>query len=269
MSSTSQRTSRSTSQFVPIFDRSRSRLRLPAEILPEALRQASGEGLASPIAIVRMETGGIIVDGELDPLVTAMLRVIASASMMVAIDVQAHSDSSRTTIWATPNRAVITSSLEPELVDIRPVRIVRLPEMLSDIILLRPPEETAEQPLSLSTIVMAEADNLRAEPDKARAVLAAAGLSDRELGYVLAFQAPSTRRWRISSTWATDTGPQMAELRGLDAGSSGQWLIEMTGHRDRPGTMTFTPQGDGGVLGALRQILPRRWVGTALNPRPR
>ena len=67
-------------QQLPILDRSRSRLRLPIEILPEALRQASGEGLASPLATVRLESGDIIVDGVLDPVAAEMLRVIAEAS---------------------------------------------------------------------------------------------------------------------------------------------------------------------------------------------
>jgi hypothetical protein len=32
--------------------------------------------------------------------------------------------------------------------------------------------------------------------------------------------------------------------------------------------MLFSPQGDGELLRAMRDVLPRRWVGTALNPRP-
>jgi hypothetical protein len=197
-----------------------------------------------------------------------MLKVISAASLVVAVDVQLLGDSSLTTIWATPNRAVITSSLEPDLVDIQPVRLARIPETLSDIILLQQPQTTAEDPISVSTMVMAAADSHRDDADQARATLAAAGLGQHDVARVLAFQAPSTRRWRISSTWATQDGQRMAELRGLDAGLSGQWLIEMTGHRDGPGQMTFLPQGDGDVLRALRAVLPRQWVGTALNPQP-
>ena len=269
MARSSQVSGRGASQYVPVLDRSRSRLRLPAELLPEALRQASKEGLASPIATVRLETGGIIVDGELDPLAEVMLQVIAAASMMVAVDVQAHRDTSLTTIWATPNRAVLTSSLDLELVDIKPVRLARLPEILSDIILLRPPESTGEAPIVVSTATMAAADAVRADPDEARHALIEAGLGPDEIELVLAFQSPATRRWRISSTWAIEAGQQMAELRGLDAGAAGQWSIEMTGDRHGDGKLTFTPQGDGDVMGSLRQILPRRWVGRPLNPSAR
>jgi hypothetical protein len=215
-----------------------------------------------------METGGVIVDGRLDPSATTMLKVISGASLVVAIDVQLQGDSSLTTIWATPSRAVITSSLEPDLVDIQPVRLARIPETLSDIILLQQPQATAEAPVSVSTMVMAAADTQRDDPARARATLAAAGLTELEVERVLAFQSPATRRWRISSTWATQDGQRMAELRGLDAGLNGQWLIEMTGQRDGPGQMTFLPQGDGDVLRALRAVLPRQWVGTALNPQP-
>lgn len=259
-------TGRTSSQYIPILDRSRSRLRLPVELLSEALRQASDQGLASPVAMVRMETGGIMIDGELDPLATTLLQVISAASMMVAVDVQAHSDSSLTTIWGTPGRAVITSSIDRELVDIKPVRLTRLPETLSDIILLRPPESTAKRTVAIPTAVMAEVDRLRATPKQAKSALVERGLPQTEVELVLAFQSPSTRRWRISSTWSTETGQEMAELHGIDAGPAGQWLVEMTGDRNEQGTMTFTPQGDGAVLKALRQVLPVRWVGRALNP---
>jgi len=258
---------RSATQHVPILDRSRSRLRLPIEILPEALRQASGEGLASPVATVRLETGGVITDGQLHPAAEAMLQVIASASMMVAVDVQREGDSSITTIWATPSRAVVTSTLDPDLVDIEPVRLARLPETLSDVILLSRPETMHERPITVSTLVMARADEARSSPDHGRSSLSDAGIAAEDVELLVAFQAPTTRRWRISSTWASDGGQRMAELRGLDAGPHGQWLIEMTGHKNQPGEMTFTPQGDGDILRALREVLPRYWVGTALNPR--
>lgn len=259
---------RSATQHVPILDRSRSRLRLPIEILPEALRQASGEGLASPVATVRMETGGVIADGVLDPSAAEMLQVISSASMMVAIDVRRDGDASVTTIWATPSRAVVTATLDPDLVDIEPVRLARLPETLSDVILLSRPETLHERPVTVPTLVMARAEERRGEPDHGRSTLVEAGVAEEDVELLLAFQAATTRRWRISSTWATDNGQRMAELRGLDAGPHGQWLIEMTGHKNQPGELTFTPQGDGDILRALREVLPRYWVGTALNPRP-
>ncbi len=240
---------------------------MPREILPEALRQASRQGLASPVATVRMETGGVMVDGRLDPIVAAMLNVISDASLMVTVDVQLEGDSSVTTIWATPHRAVVTSSLDPELVDIQPVRLPRLPETLTDVIMLRPPEGVLGQTITVPTPAMGEADAHRGDSEAALADLLAAGLSAEDAELVLAFQSPSTRRWRISSTWAAETGQQMAQLRGLDAGPKGQWLIEMSGDRNQPGEMTFTPQNDGDILRALRVVLPRRWVGTALNPR--
>jgi hypothetical protein len=258
---------------IPILDRSRSRLRIPREILPEALRQASRQGLASPLAAVRLETGGVLVDGRLDPVVAAMLNVIADASLMLTADVQYEGDSSVTTIWATPHRAVMTSALDPELVDIHPVRLPRLPETLTDVIMLRPPEAVGGQTISVpvAELAEAEAEAARGRGEDAQAVLHGAGLSEAEAELALVFQAPATRRWRISSTWAAEDGPQMAQLRGLDAGAQGQWLMEMTGEPSQPGqpgVMSFSPQNDGDILRALRVVLPRRWVGTALNPRP-
>ena len=242
---------------------------MPREILPEALRQASRQGLASPLATVRMETGGLLVDGRLDPVVAALLNVIADASLMLTIDVNYEGDASVTTIWATPHRAVVTSALDPELVDIHPVRLPRLPETLADVILHRPPDAVGDHPITVPTPAMteAEAEAARPDPGAAQAVLVAAGVAADDAALVLALQAPSTRRWRISSTWATEEGQQMAHLRGLDAGPRGQWLIEATGHRGEPGLVRFLPQNDGDILRSLRAVLPRRWVGTALTPR--
>ena len=75
-------------------------------------------------------------------------------------------------------------------------------------------------------------------------------------------------RWRISSSWSTEEEPDEAELVGLDAGPSGQWLDTTTnGSGDEPGLRTFTPLGHGEALSALRAVLPRNWMGTPLQQR--
>jgi len=254
---------------IPILDRSRSRLRIPREILPEALRQASREGLASPLATVRMETGGIIADGRLDPIVAAMLNVIAEASLMLTIEVELEGDASETTIWATPARAVITSSLDPELVDVSPVRLPRLPETLTDVIMLRPPDAVSDHPVTVAAEAYRRAQEARHQPEAARDALSEAGLGDGDIDLLLALLAPSTRWWHVTSTWATEDGREVARITGFDAGARGQWLLEEGVDTDaEASSLTFAPQGDGDTLRALRDVLPRRWVGTPLNPRP-
>lgn len=208
-----------------------------------------------------------MAEGKLHPAAAEMLQVIASASMMVAVDVQYDGDSSVTTIWATPSRAVVTSTLDAELVDIEPVRVARLPETLSDLILLGRPDYTASEPIAVSALVVAAAERLGHEPIRARRSLEAGGVDGDDIERLLAFQAPTTRRWRISSTWTTDGGQGMAELRGLDAGPQGQWLMELGGDGSPESELVFSPQGDGDILRALREVLPRYWVGTALNPK--
>ncbi|MGF1599829.1 MAG: ESX secretion-associated protein EspG [Acidimicrobiales bacterium] len=246
-----------------MIDRSRSQLRLPVDIVSEALRQASGQGLASPLAAVRLETGGLMSDGELDPQAADLLRVIAAASLVVAVDVQFRTDQSLTTIWATPSHAVVTSSLDPGLVDVAAIRLTRLPETLSDVILLGRPAPSESRPVTVPISMLGIVEDT-GDPVTGREALTAAGIAPDAVERLLVFGSPTTRRWRISSTWATDEGPRTAELRGLDAFEQGQWLMELSGHR--AGTeMVFTPQGDGDVLRALRGVLPRHWVGTALN----
>lgn len=254
-----------SSQLIPILDRSRSRLRIPENLLPEALEQVGGRRLASPVAVVRMESGGIMAAGELDPLVTAMLKVIDAASLVVSVHVMAQGDTSLTTIHSTPQRAVVTSSLDPDLVDVSPLRITRMPEALSDIILVRQPESVGSRPIRVPANHVARAEQLRDAPDMARAVLAGAGLDDEAIAVMLALQNPGTRQWRISSTWAVaDNQSDTAELRGVDAGPAGQWLLDGS-IEQADDTLILTPQGDGEVLRSLRRILPQFWVGTPLK----
>lgn len=265
MNRTSLGATRVASQLIPIFDRSRSRLRIPSTILSEALQQVSGTRLATPVAVVRMESGGIMANGALDPLVDAMLRVIEGASLSVSVQVTAHGDSSLTTMYATPQRAVIASSLDPDLVDISPVRIPRMPETLSDIILLRPPESTGERPIEVPSEVMAQAEKLKSHPDKARDAFRSAGLGDGDVEVLIAIQNPGSRQWRITSTWSVDDNAvDAAELRGVDAGPAGQWLLSGRLDEER-GRYHLQPQGDGELLRALRGALPKYWVGRPLG----
>jgi hypothetical protein len=254
---------------IPILDRSRSRLRMPREVLPEAVRQASRQGLASPLATVRLETGGIIIDGRLDPIVAAMLNVIVDASLVLTVDVELEGDASVTTIWATPHRAVVTSALDPELVDIHPVRIARLPETLADVIMLRPSDTVETRTVTVPTPLYQRTEALGAQrPDGARDQLLEAGVAADDAELILKFQAPSTRCWQIGSTWATEEGRQKALVRGLDTGARGYWRVHFSEEGQWDDQLTFVPQNGEDVLRALREVLPRRWVGTALNPRP-
>ena len=112
------------------------------------------------------------------------------------------------------------------------------------------------------------AESKRRTPEEATKILVESGLEVDEAEKVLAFQGDAIRRWKISSLWSTDDGQQTSELRGLDAGPHGQWLMALVGSRDQNGQMSFTPQGHGQMMKSLRSILPKHWIGTPLNPPP-
>ena len=260
-----------------ILDRSRCQLRLPANLVTESLRFAhalkysrngiDGTGAAESELVTQLRAAGIIVDDDLDPLAADLLRVANQASLIITVELRYGSDTSSSTVWATPRQAVVSSSLDPAFAEFRPVDVMQIPFVLSELMVSRPPLSVGEAPISVATQAVAEAEAVLDKPDQASKILVDAGLSANQAQRVLDFQDSDVRRWRVNSTWSTDDGQDSSELRGIDAGENGQWLVAMTGSREDRGQLTFTPQGHGDVMRALRSILPRSWVGTPLkNP---
>ncbi|MDH3300508.1 MAG: ESX secretion-associated protein EspG [Acidimicrobiia bacterium] len=260
-----------------ILDRSRCQLRLPANLVTESLRFAhalkysrngiAGTGAADSELVTQLRAAGIIVGDDLDPLAADLLRVANQASLIINVELRFGSDASSSTVWATPRQAVVSSSLDPAFAEFRPVDVMQLPYVLSELMVSRPPTHVADAPISVATQAVAEAEAVLDQPDRAAQILVDAGLSPEQAQTVLDFQDADVRRWRVNSTWSTDDGQDSSELRGIDAGENGQWLVAMTGSREDRGQLTFTPQGHGDVMRALRSILPRSWVGTPLkNP---
>ncbi len=271
------------SSALPILDRSRAQLRLPADLLTESLRIAHALSLSTPDTdpsshrsdeetMSRLETDGIIVDNRFDPIVAEILGVVNEASLMVAVDLRCGIDASVPTIWATPRYAVISSSLDPTFVEFRPVDVAQLPLVLGELVVLRSPRFVGEAPISIGTEVLnqvaAVADRDGSGRDTAIEALTSGGLAPEQAERVLRFLDDQTRTWEITSTWSTEGGQEMAELKGLDAGANGQWLRASTGGDNGTGQVTYTPQGHGEVMKAFRSVLPRNWFGTPLNRPP-
>ncbi len=275
-----QRASDAKTGGMPLLDRSRAQLRLPSDLVSESLRIAhaqsipdvSPDSMPDPPAaetVERLSASGIMVDGAIDPVAWELLDVVNQASLMVAVDLRYMADSSVPTIWATPRAAVVSNSLDPDFVEFRPVPVSQLPQVLAQLIVLRSPRFIGDVPISISTQILSRAEKTREDDrDAAIELLTEGGLDADQAVLVLDLQRDDVRRWRISSTWSTESGQEMVELRGLDAGPSGQWLQAMTGTENGEGQITFTPQGHGEVMSAFRSVLPRNWMGTPLNRPP-
>ncbi len=255
----------------PLLDRSRARLRLPADLLQPALDIAryqsmsieNGAGVAGvgPRQVKRL--ADISNDDGLDPIAAELLQVVNQASLMVAVDVSYGPDSSAATIWATPRRAVASNPFDPAQIELEMVPVNQLPQILGQMIVLQSPAWVAEGAISVGVRTLSTALS-RSSRDKALEVLAGDGLDTEQALLVLDLQLPDVRRWRISSSWSTEGEPDEAALVGLDAGPSGQWLDSTSG-ADGDGLRTFTPLGHGEGLSALRAVLPRNWMGTPLQ----
>lgn len=221
----------------------------------------------SPEAVDRLEEGGILSEGKLDQVAFELLDIVNQASLMVAVDLRFLADSSVPTLWATPREAVVSSSLDPNFVEFRPVPVSQLPQVLAQLIVLRSPKFIGDVPISINSQILSGAEQVE-ERDAAIALLTEGGLDADQAVLVLDLQRQDVRRWRISSTWSTDDGVESADLRGIDAGPSGQWLVALTDPSGSQGQMTFAPQGHGEVMSAFRSVLPKNWTGTPINRPP-
>ena len=268
---------RMTTDGVPLLDRSGARLRLPAEMLGDCLRMAHEISLsasdeeptltpADDEVMKRLEVAGILVDNRLDPVADEILNTVNQASLVVDVNLRYGGDDSRPGIWATPRNAVVSTSIAPDEVELHPVDVASLPQILGDLVVLRSPRFVGEAPISVGTETLDRVSELGDE-GAARVALAEGGLDDEQATRVLRFLNGSTRHWEIVSTWSTDGGQDSAELHGLDAADDGQWLRATTGG-EGPGQVTYTPQGHGEIMKAFRSVMPRNWLGTPLNRPP-
>ncbi len=263
----------------PLLDRSRARLRLPADLLNEALELAEIESMV-PVeprsssqakgakgAEAAGRLANLMVGKQLDPIAAEVLQVVNKASLMVAVDLSYGPDSSAATIWATPRQAAVSNPIDPAQVELELSPVNQLPQILAQLVVLRSPDWVGDGAMSVGVETLSEALG-KSSRDEAIQVLAGDGLDTEQALLILDLQLPEIRRWRISSSWSTEHDPEGAELRGLDAGPSGQWLESTTpGENGQQGLRTFTPLGHGEGMSALRAVLPRNWMGIPLKRR--
>ncbi|MEM7275066.1 MAG: hypothetical protein AAF547_18430 [Actinomycetota bacterium] len=267
-----------TAAVAPHLDRSRSRLRLPIDLLPDARRLAVLQsmpdvrgGTPGPVGsrvTAQLQDAGILSDGTIDPVAHHLLEVVNNASLIVTVELSYGDDQSEATVWATPRQAVLSSTLEDDHVDYQPVSVSSLPQTLAQMIVLQSPKFVGDVLLEIDAGLL---DRVRAsvdDADAAAAMLIEAGLADHQAALLVTLQADELRRWRIESRWSTEDGPESAEMVGVDGGPSGQWLIGAADPADGGDRVLYSPQGHGEVMSSFRQVLPKNWLGTPLNPPP-
>lgn len=270
----------------PILDRCRSQLRLPIYAIADALLVAhvqsipdvALQSLSEPPAektIKHLQDSGVMDRSTLDPVAFELLNVVNQASLIVAVDLTYGEERATSTVWATPRRAVVSTSLDPSYIEFRSVPVTQLPQVLAELIVLRSPRFVGDEPFTVSEQSLNQADKAGDDRDRAISLLTDGGLQPDLAVLALDLRRPDVRRWQITSTWSTDDGSETTKLKGLDAGPSGQWLITGQGTQapdseadigSEPGQLTFEPQGHGEIVSAFRGVLPRNWLGTPLNP---
>lgn len=232
----------------------------------EAIPDLGFDSLSDPPDAATIERLGPLLpdgaEGGMDPIAVEVLQVVNQASLMVAVDLSYGTDTSIPTIWATPRRAVMSNSIDRSQVMLEPVPINQLPQLLAQLIVLRPSAFVGDGPLSVEVETLSTAVG-QASREEAIQVLASGGLNPEQAVLLLDLHLPEVRRWVVSSSWSTESGPAEANLQGLDAGPCGQWLESFAN-----GWRTFTPLGHGDTINALRNVLPRNWMGTPLSLPP-
>ncbi len=262
------------SGIVPLLDRSRAQLRLPIDMMDDVLRLAHDlampqVGEEGPVAGLdattrtQLRAAGVLNGDELDQVAAELLEVVNNASLTITVELTYGDDASVSTIWATPRRAVASGSLDPDAMDYRHVPITQLPQVLAELVVLRSPQFVGDVPISINGPILSKVDP--DDGDEAIEQLVDGGLDGDQAVIMLDLQRSNVRRWNLRSVWSTESGRDSTELRGLDAGPSGQWLIASTTADVTRGQLTYTPQGHGEVMSAFRSVLPRNWMGTPLH----
>ncbi|MEM7324706.1 MAG: hypothetical protein AAF531_16580 [Actinomycetota bacterium] len=270
-------TSDTAGQMTPQLDRSRSILRLPAELVEPALDLAHIQAMPDvagglpepqfPDANSRLEAAGIVTDDRVDPVAQKLLEVVNQASLIVTAELSYGSDTSTSTIWATPRQAVLSGSLTDDYVDYQPVSVSQLPQALAQLIVLQSPRFVGDVLLELDESLLEEVQAIREDQDGAARLLVDAGLEAEQAALLVELQQPDARRWTITSRWSTEDGPLDAQMIGVDGVESGQWLLTREeASETEQARVLYTPQGHGEIMSGFRGILPKNWLGTPLNP---
>lgn len=255
-----------------LLDRSRARMRVPTELFDEVLQLAptwmgsdADGGARRNRKPDRAQQFAALFDGDrLDPVAEELIGVVNRASLIVAVDVSYRDDSSAATVWATPRMAVASTGLDRAQTELGLIPVNQLPQFLAQLIVLRPAVHVADRPLSIDAHALSRA-LAESDPDDAVDLLMAEGIDPDAAHVLLRLHQPEARRWRISSSWSTESGPEEAELRGVDAGPDGQWLEATEGPGRIHGQHIFTPLDHGEGMSALREVLPRNWLGVPLG----
>jgi hypothetical protein len=255
------------------MDKSSSTILVPVDLLDIAAELAEAQALPGRAEQANRELDAehkarlepiLEPDGMFHPIAASILRVVARSSLTISIDLSYESDSSNPRIWSTARQAVASSGLFSDLYMLHPISASQLPQVIGQLLVLRPPSFVADSVLSIDRNDLMQATG-SATHDEAMAVLTETGLEPIEAALLLDLQRPNVRRWRITSTWSTPEGRATSELAGIDAGDNGQWLAVGTRRPDESIQLNYRPQGDGDTVRALRSVLPKLWTSTPLS----
>jgi len=254
----------------PILDKASGQLRLPKEVFTGALWFCHIENLKTevekskvevmqpgPEVINRLSESRILVDGKLERTANQLLTIINKASLEVQIDIQIGSQISSSFIWATSSRAVRANSLDGINIDLQPIAAERVPQTITDFIVIARSDTDGESPIAISYEIIKAVKRL----GKARTLEAfqSGGLDETSAQTLTEFLGNNSRKWKITSTWSTENANESSSIQGIDAGEKGHWLIGHTGTDENPGQMNYTPLTQSDITKSLRSVMPKMW----------
>mgnify|MGYP001822518915 CR=1 FL=1 len=215
----------------PVLDAGRRALTLPRRLVPVAMLLRTGTtGTGDPApagAISELERAGISRGGMLHPLAADLLAVVTGPTTVVSTEVT----TDRTdiaTIWHRKGRAVLGRPQGPDAFGLHEIEPSLLAFHLAQLTQLR---AAPEPPFLGSTAVRAdvleEAENLwHEDPATAAKLLVAGGTAPQWADRLVLAHRLRLRTWCATSLWTTaDHSHHDAELRVLDAGDLGYWVV--------------------------------------------
>jgi len=214
---------------------------------------AAGPGPASAVALERLEAGELLVDGRLHPTADAVLELVAAPRLVVSVERLRGGRVSATTIWATPDGAVLGGRVDGGLFELRLVTTALLPFHLLQLIHIRPLPLAEETAVTVRASVLYEAESRLEQADVSGAgdVFARNGVAD--VGRLLSLLDARIASWRIHSLWSSKGGIVNAKAHGMDCGPVGNILVSIEGAEPM---FSLRPATFHEVTKAVRATLP-------------
>lgn len=244
------------------IDHALQRLRLSSEALDALCLLVDPD--TSPAGIEAawqtLTAAGVATERRLPGWIAELAEVVAAPGLRIVVEVSAGDAVVVHQLWATPRRAVVSTPIDDQIIELRGLETAMLPFELARIVGLGPrPVPTDPASITLAATALAAAiEALETHGrEHARQILVEHGSSAHHADLVADICTCRHTTWRVTSVWKPTPDSQTTRaLTVVDAGDAGLWLSEPDDPRDTGTSVTLTATRPSRAWRQLLDLLP-------------